>query len=138
MPVLMVSIFTMSGIGVPFSRSVGEQHVVLVDHFRPSAVASTRGGGLVAFEGFLPDVVTVRLRGNGEHGEKHGAHAVRVLDSGPRVTPTALDPTDSTIHIAPTFPELSEIEATKPGAMGGGDSRQAQWSRSARCRLGWP
>ena len=38
----------------------------------------------LAFEGLLADVVAVELGGDGEHGEEHRAHAVRVVDAGQR------------------------------------------------------
>jgi hypothetical protein len=33
-------------------------------------------GGLLAFQGFLADVVAVELGGHGQHGEQHRSHAL--------------------------------------------------------------
>ena len=57
---------------------------VRVDDLGSSAVVASRGGGQLTFEGLLADVVAVELRGDGEHGEQHGTHAVRVVDPGQR------------------------------------------------------
>ena len=70
--------------GALVAQRAGEEHVVLVEHLGAAAVVAACGGGLLAFEGFLADVVAVELGGDGEHGEEHGAHAVRVVNPGQR------------------------------------------------------
>jgi len=62
----------------------GEDEHVVVDDSGPSAVVAAGRGGLLAFVGLLADVVAVELGGDGEDGEEHGAHAVRVVDPGER------------------------------------------------------
>src|SRR6266545_5995877 len=64
------------------SQRAGEQDHVLVDDLRPAAVVSLARCNLLTFEGLLADVVAVELGGDRAHGEKHGAHAVRVVDPG--------------------------------------------------------
>ena len=66
-----------------FLRAGEEQHVV-VDDLGASAVVALGRGSLLAFQGFLPDVVAVQLRGNGQDREEDGAHTGRGVDTGER------------------------------------------------------
>ena len=51
--------------------AVEDDHV-LVEDLGPAAVVAFGRGGALAFEGFLPDVVTVQLGGDGQDGELLG------------------------------------------------------------------
>jgi hypothetical protein len=56
----------MSVWGALVLEGAGEDQHVLVDDLRSAAVVALRCGGLLSFQGLLPDVVAVKLGGDGE------------------------------------------------------------------------
>jgi hypothetical protein len=57
---------------------------VIVDDLRPSAAVALRGGGHLALQGLLADVVALDLGDGGQDGEEHRAHAAWVVDAAER------------------------------------------------------
>jgi hypothetical protein len=66
LPVLMTSFLAMPGTGGALVlQGLGEQQHVVVDDFGPAAVVALGGGGPLALQGLLADVVAVELGGHG-------------------------------------------------------------------------
>jgi hypothetical protein len=79
----MTSFLAMPGTrGAVVLQGRGEQQHVVVDDLGPAAVVALGGGGPLALQGLLADVVAVELGGHGEDGEEHRAHAAGVADPG--------------------------------------------------------
>ena len=68
-------------------QCTGEDNHVLVEDLGPAAVVAPGRGGALAFEGFLPDVVTVQLGGDGQDGEQRGQPGYGSNLPPPGVTP---------------------------------------------------